>query len=1023
VLQVLRQLATRQGQTVSNEELLRAVWPEETVTGASIKRAIRGARKALGDDGESQRSIRTVRGRGYQLVLPVTIRDTAAVDAGTEKSATASPPRGVNPSGAIAPPPDRHSTPSAGGGFVGRRGVLALLDAQLRDALRGYTQCVLLIGEPGIGKTATLAELGRRASEAGADAWFARCIEEEGAPAFWPWTQVMRSCQASRGGDELREFMGTSAADIAEGIPLLRQWMSDVPQAPVVDHNSARFRFFDAVTLFLNRATEKKPVVLLFDDLQRADEPTLRLLSFVLRHTDNSRLMIALSSRPVPVKAPSGELLTAFIQEVPATCIELDGLDRKDVGGFVELRTGRSAPDVFISRLHALTAGNPLFLQHVLHGWQTAGQLDGAVDWTKLVTRSEPQGLTGAIARVLGDLDPSSRHLLGLAALLGTEFTVGRLALLAEKDSLLVLPSLAAARAAGVVREAASGGGVYHFTHVLIRDALYAALPSEERSRLHARAAASLEASYIASEAMLSELAYHFGQAWPAHDDGRAFAYTVRAAETAERRLAYEEAAKLFDRALQISAAKDTADPGQRMRLLLKKGEALSHAADAEKARLVLLEAIELARALGDRDELAHAVTLLAQAPELGDVDVENIDLLREVLAVLPGEDPRRPFLSALLAKCLTYSIDSHDRTTLALKAIVDAKELSDPMLKANTLHQCHRALAEPVHLAVRESVAEDLQRLGQLHGDHRISWHAATALLQNSLERGDFVGVDRAIGAMEILANHAREPLYRWYLALFRGMRSYVAGSIREAEQFALQAFELGACVGETTAREAYCMQVCGWLRIMSRSAECESLAREMTLRYPTLTGWRVQLAAAGVDLGRTDLARQTLAQVMEDRRLIHDPFTLGMLCGLADLGAYFATKETARSLYALLEPHAELWGSSAFGLNTFGPVHRLLGLLAMQGGDLDAADVHLERALAMCEAADSGMFTSLTCIASARVALKRRDVSSARRASDFLARSDGLNVRHGLSGLTFTVRFMCERAGLPVPAPTSRA
>jgi hypothetical protein len=93
------------------------------------------------------------------------------------------------------------------------------------------------------------------------------------------------------------------------------------------------------------------------------------------------------------------------------------------------------------------------------------------------------------------------------------------------------------------------------------------------------------------------------------------------------------------------------------------------------------------------------------------------------------------------------------------------------------------------------------------------------------------------------------------------------------------------------------------------------------------------------------------------------------------------------------------------------------------MQGGDLDAADVHLERALAMCEAADSGMFTSLTCIASARVALKRRDVSSARRASDFLARSDGLNVRHGLSGLTFTVRFMCERAGLPVPAPTSRA
>lgn len=72
VLQLLVELVGASGRALSNDELLRAVWPDEHVTVASVKRAIRGARKALGDDGESQRSIRTVRGRGYRLVLPVT---------------------------------------------------------------------------------------------------------------------------------------------------------------------------------------------------------------------------------------------------------------------------------------------------------------------------------------------------------------------------------------------------------------------------------------------------------------------------------------------------------------------------------------------------------------------------------------------------------------------------------------------------------------------------------------------------------------------------------------------------------------------------------------------------------------------------------------------------------------------------------------------------------------------------------------------------------------------------------------
>jgi tetratricopeptide (TPR) repeat protein len=411
---------------------------------------------------------------------------------------------------------------------------------------------------------------------------------------------------------------------------------------------------------------------------------------------------------------------------------------------------------------------------------------------------------------------------------------------------------------------------------------------------------------------------------------------------------------------------------------------------------------------------LALAVTVIARLPELGHVDIEKVALLREALSALPEEDARRPYLSALIAKSLLAPRDPQDRISLALQAVADAKRLSDPLLQADTLHQCQLALAEPTHLGTREDIAADLSRLGQHHPDHRILWHAATAHVQNAVERGDFVGVDRAIATIETLAADAREPLYRWYLALFRAMRRYVAGDIRDAEAFALKALHLGACVGESTARQAYIRQVAGWLRIMNRGAECEVLVREMTHRYPTSPGWRLQLAAVQADRGQRDLAKQMLSQILEDPQLANDPYRLAVLCTEAELCSHFGTAELARSLHTLIEPFSDLWGSNGFGFNTFGPVQRYLGMLAIRMGELDAAEFHLARALASSEAAGSGTFTSLTCITYAKAFLKRGDARAARRAGELLNRSDLLNVRHGFDALSLGVRAMAERAGI---------
>lgn len=1005
-LKVLLHLVLKRHRPVSHEELLRTVWADETVTIASVKRAVRGARIALGDDGDSQSSIRTVRGCGYQLVRPVVERTAQMSGALPHVPASNAGSEGQRAS-------SEHEA------FVGRAGVLATIDAHLRDVASGRGRTILFMGEPGIGKTRTLLELARRAARSGAETWFGRCLEDEGAPAFWPWTQILRDGARDRASAELLSLMGSNAADIAEGIPELRQWLPDLPDAPAISRHSARFRFFDAIAVFLKRAAEGCPIVLLFDDLQRADQPTLRLISFVAHQLNTARVLIAGTLRPIASQPDAmRESLTNLVAEIPGTCLELEGLDCAEVESYLEARTGLRGPASVVSRLQRLTAGNPLFLEQLLNQWQSSGPR-GVTNWDRLFLGTQTQGLSGAIARLLAELDEQSRQVLRVAAVFGSEFMIGRVASLLSKDPATLLPLLSPAKAAGILREANDAVASLHFTHVLIRDALYAELEPHERALLHGRAATLVESSGDSSDAVVAELAHHFGQAWPAHDAGKALHYTLLAADAAKGRLAYEEAAQHYDRGLQI-LANTAADPEQRLCLLFSKGEALSHAAEAEKARAALLEAIALARGLNSTHALARAARVMARLPESGKVDCEKTSVLREAMAGLPKDDPERAFLMALLAKATTYSDDSVQRSTLVFYALEESKRLTDPKLRAEALYQCHSALPEPDHLQEREAIAQELEVLALTHCDHRLLWYCNVAKVQNCLERGDIVLIDQAIATLEALATELREPVLRWQVTTFRAMRLYIAGELAAAEAAALNAWRMGACVGDEAARHSYCMHVTGWLRIAGRLSEAEALVREMAVRFPGLIGWRIVLTAIEADLGRPDAARRMLAEVMEDPRALHEPFTLSMLAPLSEICSYLGTAEMARVLYKRLLPYAQLWGNVTFAHNTYGPVQRHLGMLATRAGDLDAADAHFEDALARSEAADSPTFTALTLLYHARALLKRPTHEAHAKALQMLEICDRINRRCGFGGLSrLAARFSELAHGAPERAP----
>src|SRR5829696_5261997 len=105
--------------------------------------------------------------------------------------------------------------------FVGRSRELALLRERLAAAVQGHGGVTLLLGEPGIGKTRLAEELGAAAEAQGARVLWGRCWEGEGAPAFWPWVQCLRSYARDTAADVLRADLGASRTG-AGAVPLLR---------------------------------------------------------------------------------------------------------------------------------------------------------------------------------------------------------------------------------------------------------------------------------------------------------------------------------------------------------------------------------------------------------------------------------------------------------------------------------------------------------------------------------------------------------------------------------------------------------------------------------------------------------------------------------------------------------------------------------------------------------------------------------------------------------------------------------
>lgn len=685
--------------------------------------------------------------------------------------------------------------------FVGREDDLRRLAVAVDEAMAGHGSLVLVVGEPGIGKTRLAEEAASQASAAGTEVRWASCWESEGTPAYWPWAQLIRAHAEERDEATLAGELGTLGDLALALVPDVARRLSaratELRLAPGADSEPARLQLFEAVTALFRRAAASRPLLLVLDDVHWADTASLLLLHFAARELRRSRVLLLATYRDVEVHAGSerNRLLTQLGQE--GRILILEGLDEEAVSQLLALTTGARPDSGLVADVHRRSAGNPLFVLELARLVSEQGRLGLAAG-----DLSIPGGVRVVLERRLGRLSPSCLEALSAAAVAGQEFQLDLLARTTRLPLERLLDLLDEARRAHLITSPEAPTGRWAFGHTLVREVLYERLPLARRAALHrATGEALLEARD--PERHLAELAHHFLSAGTPGDAYRAVVYGERAGQRALDLLAYEEGAASFERALE---ALDlcSEDGERRVELLLALGDARLRAGDLAAARDAFEEAARWARRRQRPDELARAALGFGAGLSGFEVrlfDTRQLDLLEEALLALGPEDsPLRAWTLARLSVALSFVASEERRRALAEEAVAMARRLEDRAALAYALGSHCDAIAGPSQAEERKAEATEIVRLAQETGDRGTELLGRRLRLVALLELGDMPAADAEVENFARTAEALRQPLYLWYVPLWRGMRALMEGRLADCERHQVEAEASGRGPTATT-------------------------------------------------------------------------------------------------------------------------------------------------------------------------------------------------------------------------------
>jgi class 3 adenylate cyclase/tetratricopeptide (TPR) repeat protein len=337
-------------------------------------------------------------------------------------------------------------------------------------------------------------------------------------------------------------------------------------------------RIFDEVASAIAAITRERPVALLFDDLQWADEDSIQLIRYLVRTLPTAPIFLFITIRPHAGSSSGAGKLIADLDRMRVTqVLRLDRFSRAETAELVKMILGAPVDDQALQSLHARSEGVPFFIEEFVRAYREADALqlmDGTWTMTRLSGPAVPSSVQSLIERRLAQLSEECHGLLADAGALGRRFKLADLVpVLSRVRHEEVRPEWelaeefdAAARSGLLVEEADSSEYDYSFSHDQIRASLLAGLSRRRQQTIHAAISEILEER--GREADLPMLAYH---SMKAGDTSKAVAHALAAARSALAVSAPEESIRLIDGTLPAAS-----EPADRIEMLRVKDDALS---------------------------------------------------------------------------------------------------------------------------------------------------------------------------------------------------------------------------------------------------------------------------------------------------------------------------------------------------------------------------------------------------------------------------------------------------------------
>ena len=607
--------------------------------------------------------------------------------------------------------------------LVGRRRESDALSDALARVLAGERVSIVVGGEAGVGKSRLVGELVERARAADARVLSGGCVELEGGGIpLAPVIDMFRALAADVSQDDLDELLGTARGELGRLVPEL-----DDGRAHAVSGERDPSRLLELIVAVIGRLASGGPLVLVFEDVQWADQATLDLLALLVGGSITRPMLLVLTVRSDELHRahPFRRMAARWEQQRALERLELDRLGPVDVAAQMEAILGERPDRGLVDLVFERSEGIPLFVEELLGAVR-----DGGIDQDYL-----PPSLRDVVLARADLLSEGAQHLLRVVSAAARWVPDWLLSIVAQLPDGELHAGLREAVDQQLLVVDRSGPG-YALRHALARTAIHEDLLPHERAGLHRAYAEAIERRASDQEDEDLDTASMLAHHWlAAHDVPRALTASVRAGDAAAAASAPVTARRHFELALELwSQVPDAAERSgiDHVELLERAGSAVHRAGDPNRA-LALLD-----QALAEAGEAAaperRARLLASRAELLGDLgrEEEGAAGFEEAVALLPVDQPTAISARVLSsqARALARVSEAERAREVAERALVTAEAVG---ATADRL-EAQEVLARTMVLSgqFEDAIALERRTVEEAMA-HNVSWLGLRALVNLS--------------------------------------------------------------------------------------------------------------------------------------------------------------------------------------------------------------------------------------------------------------------------------------------------